>query len=310
MEAERETLDSEKMIGNIPKFSVLIASYQSGEKFYQALESVKNQQFYDFEIVVCDDGSEQFDEERVKAFAENRTIKIIRHKTNLGTVRNLNDGFLSCAGEWVLLLAADDILAGNDVLSKISEQAVKTKREWLLGTALECNESFRPTGQVIPSKVQMELLKKGSVQEIWGCLCQECFIPSGGAIYRRELLLRFGGFGTHYRLVEDWPFFLKLVRTRNLPEILDGPVILHRSGGVSQRAAKHNQSYQRDLVETMHKEILPYLNILPISERKGIEMLCRDKEEIYQLRFETVGLRSKTRWFLTHPGTIIRKITR
>lgn len=310
METGRETLDPKGIRESVPKLSVLIASYQSGEKLYQALKSVRDQTFHDFEIVVCDDGSERFDERQIRTFVGNRMIRILRHETNLGTVQNLNDGLLLCKGEWILLLAADDVLATDDVLSEIIEQAAKTEREWLVGPALLCDKNLRPIGRTAPFEIQMKLLKQGSAREIWNCLCRECFIPSGGAVYRRELLLRFGGFDTHYRLVEDWPFFLKLVRTENLPQVLDKPVILHRSDGVSQKDAGRNQSYQRDLVETMRREILPYLEMLSNAEKKEIEILCRDKEEIFQLRFGIMGLQAKARWFLTHPGTIIRKITR
>ena len=310
MEKRAETVAFGAVSEHAPKLSVLIVSYRSGEKLYQALESVLVQSYDDFELVVCDDGSEHFDKERVTKLTKNRRSKLLCHKENLGTVRNLNDGLLLCEGEWVQILAADDVLAGGDVLAKIAEQAAKTGKGWMIGPALLCGRDLRPTGGAMPSRVQKGLLKQGDSEKIWECLCRECFIPSGGAIYRRDLLLRLGGFDRHYRLVEDWPLFLRLIREGKLPEILDKPVILHRSEGVSQKSAKYNQSYQKDLIETMQREILPYLDSLPVREREEIRTLCQDKGEIYRLRFETSGPKAKAGWFLTHPGTILRRIQR
>lgn len=310
METRAETVAFGTVSKRAPKLSVMIASYQSGEKLYQALASVLSQSYGDFELIVCDDGSEHFDKERVTKLTEGRKNKLLCHRENVGTVRNLNDGLSLCEGEWVLVLAADDVLAGDDVFAKIAEQAAKTEKEWMIGPALLCGRDLQPTGRATPSRAQMELLKQKDTERIWGCLCRECFIPSGGAIYRRDLLLRLGGFDSHYRLVEDWPLFLRLIREEKLPEVLDKPVILHRSEGVSQKSARYNRNYQKDLIETMQREILPYLNSLSAREGKEIETLCQDKGEIFRLRFETSGPKAKAKWFLTHPGAILRTIQR
>ena len=310
MEKRAETVAFGAVSERMPKLSVLIASYRSGEKLYQALESVLVQSYDGFELIVCDDGSEAFERERVEELTKGRRSKLLCHSENFGTVHNLNDGLFLCEGEWVLILAADDALAGNDVLAKIARQAAKTEKEWMIGPALLCGRNLRPTGRTVPARAQTELLRQGDTEKIWGYLCRECFIPSGGAVYRRDLLLRLGGFDSHYRLVEDWPLFLRLIREGRLPEVLDKPVTLHRSEGVSRRSAGNNRSYQRDLIETMQREILPYLDSLPVREREEIRTLCQDKGEIYRLRFEASGPTAKAGWFLTHPGTILRTIRR
>lgn len=310
METEREAVGFEAVRERTPKLSVLIASYQSGEMLYEALRSVLDQDYRDLEIIVCDDGSDDFEEERLRAFAGARTIKILNHKTNVGTVRNLDEGLRLCTGEWVLILAADDALAGNGVVSELMEQAKRTKKEWLTGSALLCDKELRPMGGISPSKGQMNLLRSENAGRIWSCLCWDCFLPSGGVIYRRDLLERLGGFDKQYRLVEDWPLFLKLVRSGNLPEPLDMPVMLHRASGVSQKAASRSQDYQRDLIETMRREISPHLDMLPTRERREIGALCRDKEAIYRLRFETLGPGAKLIWLLTHMDVVMRRMTR
>jgi GT2 family glycosyltransferase len=310
METRGEMVAYGNRKGKAPKLSVIIPSYRSGGKLYQAVESVLAQHYDNFELIICDDGSEDFEKDQVRRLTGDRVVKFLCHRANMGTVCSLNEGLLLCEGEWVLVLAADDTLAEDGVLSGIMERAKETEKEWLTGPALLCDGDLRPSGQQIPTREQRELLKRGDFREIWGRLCQGCFIPSGGTAYRRDLLLRQGGFDTHCRLVEDWPLFLKLVRTGILPEVLDEPVTLHRADGVSQRQAGQNRAYQRDLIETMDREILPWLDLLPGREGKRLQVLCRDKKEIYRLRFETAGTGARAGWLLAHPGTVLRRMTR
>lgn len=310
METEREAVASEAVRKSKSRLSVLLVSYQSGEKLYEALKSILDQTYSDMEIVVCDDGSDDFDEERLRAFVGDRAVKLLHHPENVGTVHNLNDGLSLCSGEWILLLAADDALAGPNVVSELMKHAEETEKAWLVGSLLFCDKDLEPVGRTSPTELQMDLLRSGEPRRIWGGLCRECFLPSGGNLYRKELLESLGGFDTHYRLVEDWPLFLRLVRSGNLPEMVDIPITLHRANGVSQKAANRNRKYQRDLIETMNREILPYLDMLPKEERKEIETLCRDKKAVYRLRFEISGFISQAGWIVTHLGTVIRKIMR
>lgn len=304
MEAECKRVS----FGAMPELSILIPSYQSGEKLYAALESVLSQEYDSLEIVVCDDGSDDLEESRLRAAAGECSIQICRHETNVGTVRNLNDGLHRCKGTWVLLLGADDTLAGKGVVSALMQRAQETNRDWLTGIALLCDGDMDPTGYVRPSDAEMRLLRTGTPQLIWTYLCRDCFIPSGGTVYRRDFLQRLGGFDTQYRLVEDWPLFLKLVRLGELPELLDIPLVCHRANGVSQDSAGQNKDYQYDLIETMRKEIFPHLDMLSGRDRKEIELLCRDKEAIYRLRFECSGLTSKLCWGMIHLDTVFRKL--
>lgn len=294
---------------NIPKISVLIPSYRSGKMLDEALESVLKQSYPALEIVICDDGSENFEEAQLRELAKTEPsaeLKILRQKENVGTVRNLNSGLRLCTGEWVFLLAADDVLADKSVVTQLAERAEETDRDWLLGRTVMCNQRLERTGESRPTEKQIGWTK--TPQKLYAALCRDCFLPSSGNLYRMEFLRRVGFFDEHFCLVEDWPLFLKAARMGVLPEICKTPAVLHRASGVSRDRAWKNQTYQRDLIETMEREILPNLNFLSVEERSEIKRRCRDKQAIYQLRFETEGALSKLYWVGTHIGVLFRKI--
>ncbi len=293
---------------NIPRISVLIPSYRSGKKLNEALESVLRQNYPALEIVICDDGSENFEGSRLRELARaERSIelKIICQQENVGTVRNLNSGLRLCTGEWVLLLAADDVLANEGVTAKLADRAVQTKREWVLGRTVICGQELERTEEIRPTAKQIRWTE--TPQKLYGQLCRDCFLPASGNLYRLEFLRRMGFFDERFRLVEDWPLFLKAARMGALPEVCETETVLHRVNGVSRNRAGKNRTYQKDLIETMEREILPYLSLLPAGEQAEIKRLCRDKRAIYQFRFETEGVFSKLRWFGTHLDVLFRK---
>lgn len=116
-----------------------------------------------------------------------------------------------------------------------------------------------------------------------------------------------GGFDEAYRLVEDWPTFLKLTRAGITPELCAEVSVLHH-GGVSWSSAVRNRTYQWDLIETMRREILPHLEKLPEKDRCSIRRRCEDKAAIYELRFERCSVWPRLKWLFQHGGVIARKM--
>ncbi len=293
---------------NTPRISVLIPSYRSGKMLEEALESALKQDYPALEIVICDDGSERFEEARLRELAKaERSIelKIVRQRENVGTVRNLNSGLRLCTGEWVLVLAADDVLAGESAVSQLAGRAEQTKRDWVLGLTVMCGQKLERTGEIRPTAEQIRWTE--TPRKLYGQLCRDCFLPASGNLYRMEFLRRIGFLDERFRLVEDWPLFLKAARMGALPEVCGTETVLHRANGVSRNRAGKNRTYQKDLIKTMEWEILPYLNLLPAREQAEIKRLCQDKRAIYQFRFEAEGIFSKLCWLGSHLDVLFRK---
>jgi len=90
-----------------PKVSVILPVF-NGEKFVeQAIQSVLDQTFPDFELIVVDDGSIDGTIDIVQSFADSR-IRLIRHEANRGLGASRNSALEAAKGEWVTLLDADD----------------------------------------------------------------------------------------------------------------------------------------------------------------------------------------------------------
>jgi glycosyltransferase involved in cell wall biosynthesis len=98
------------------KVSVIIPNYNRTNKLKLAINSVLNQSFQDFEILVVDDFSEKIEEIKVliEDFNDNR-IKFIEHSINRGGGAARNTGILKAKGKYIAFLDSDDAWAKNKI---------------------------------------------------------------------------------------------------------------------------------------------------------------------------------------------------
>lgn len=294
-------------VTDLPLVSVLIASYRSGTLLHDAVNSVLSQDYPRLELLVCDDGSEEFDEPALFDLWKDASVpaRLIRQRVNVGTVKNLNAGLRQSTGEYLLFLAADDILASPTAVGGLVRFAQSSGRLWVLGHTMVCDAALHPMGTTLPTTTQKDWLKDSNT--FYCALCLDCFLPACGNLYARALLEQVDFLDERFRLVEDWPLMLKLARAGYLPALADTIAVYRRSGGVSNRKPSANQMYQRDLIDVMQKEILPNLGQLTDSFQKKIQRQCADKAEIYRLRFETGGRIAKLCWAARHLPLLWRK---
>ncbi len=93
-----------------PYFSVVIPTYNRADLILETLESVFNQTFKDFEIIVVDNGSKDNTLEILKQFEDNNQIQIIRIPENIERARARNEGFKKAKGQYLTLLDSDDFM--------------------------------------------------------------------------------------------------------------------------------------------------------------------------------------------------------
>lgn len=95
-----------------PLISVLMPVY-NGEKYLrEAIESILNQTYQNFEFIIINDGSVDATESIILSFSDNR-IRYIKNEINLGLIQTLNNGFASAIGKYVARMDADDISLPN-----------------------------------------------------------------------------------------------------------------------------------------------------------------------------------------------------
>lgn len=92
----------------MPKVTVIIPSYNHAKFIAEAIQSVLSQTYQDFDILICDDGSQDNSIEIIRQFTDPR-ITFIVNPQNLGAAYTVNMMIKQANGKYIALLNSDDI---------------------------------------------------------------------------------------------------------------------------------------------------------------------------------------------------------
>lgn len=90
------------------KVSVLMSVYNTCEEFLrEAIESILNQTYKDFEFLIINDGSKNNAEDVINSYDDSR-IRYIKNEQNLGLIGSLNKGLELASGDYIARFDSDD----------------------------------------------------------------------------------------------------------------------------------------------------------------------------------------------------------
>lgn len=94
----------------MPKVSVIMGVYNGSKRVRHAIESILNQTFSDFELIICDDGSSDNSAEIIEELAimDSRII-LLRNSENMKLAATLNKCLKAANGEYIARMDDDDI---------------------------------------------------------------------------------------------------------------------------------------------------------------------------------------------------------
>lgn len=119
MENKKETKHKQDYL-----VSVIIATYRRENKLFDAINSLVNQSYNKIEIIVVDDNFDKVWNEKVLQILNNfndKRIKYLRNKKNLGSAKARNVGIKYSCGEYVTFLDDDDIYTKFKVERQLNE---------------------------------------------------------------------------------------------------------------------------------------------------------------------------------------------
>lgn len=103
------------------KISVVIASYNYAQYIEEAINSVVNQKYQDWELIIVDDGSSDNSVEIIKNYCQKDSrIKFFQHENgqNKGLKETLLLGLSKTAGDWIAFLESDDSFSPDNLAKK------------------------------------------------------------------------------------------------------------------------------------------------------------------------------------------------
>ena len=278
--------------------SIITLTYRNWHMLETAIKSVFEQDYHDVtqvEYLIVDDGTLDFDAEFVSGLVEKHeplrrfkksiNVKIIRNSSNVGTVASFNNAIKKSTGNIIIPLSADDCFYDDNTVSHIVNNFKKSGAKIITGQRAVFCEKMIVQQEVLPSKKHAKLFGEGRENDLLNYIAIHGNIISGASTYyHREIFNQYGLFDTRYTLLEDCPFYCKLLADGCNIYLLSYPTIKYRSGGVSSKG-NFNPLLLRDF-EVLNAHLLSEPKISTYSKRKLLyNFILTRKEKIKPLNF-------------------------
>ncbi|MDD4530665.1 MAG: glycosyltransferase family 2 protein [Candidatus Gracilibacteria bacterium] len=103
----------------MPKVSVLICTYNSGNYIFDTIKCVLNQTYSNLELLIVDNNSKDETVKNIKSFNDTR-IKIFESNVNLGAYGGINFLLEKASGDYMAILDHDDLWTGNKLEKQVN----------------------------------------------------------------------------------------------------------------------------------------------------------------------------------------------
>jgi len=234
-----------------PCISVLMPVY-NGERFLrEAIESILNQTFTDFEFIIVDDGSTDNTWQILQGYAASEPrIVLVRNETNLGLARSRNRILGRARGEYIAVMDADDV----SLPERLSTQVAfldESPEVGVVGCAIHVIDADGSSIRIVHYPTMHSLL-------LWA-LCFHTPFAQPSVVMRRAAVERVGGYDTSFPPAEDrdlWQRLSSVTHLANLPEVY----LLYRQhpDQVSRRSADIQTRNSAKAGQRMMSGILGY----------------------------------------------------
>jgi len=199
----------------MPKVSVIIPNYNHKRYLLQRIESVLDQTFQDFEVIILDDCSTDGSEEIIEQYRTNRKVTdIVYNKTNSGsTFKQWEGGFKLAKGEWFWIAESDDYCE-NTFLKTLLGLAETEKNVGIVFANSYWVNDEACIGEEL--SVYKKSFFKSGIDEVRE-LTKHCTIQNASScIIKREYALQAIQGLSKYKACGDWIFYTRVLQNCNL----------------------------------------------------------------------------------------------
>ncbi|HEV7332022.1 MAG TPA: glycosyltransferase [Flavisolibacter sp.] len=185
-----------------PLVSVLITVYNDENHIAQAIESIQQQTYQHFEIVVVDDGSTDGTAHILTVFAgEDARIRVIR-QPNGGTANAANNGIQFCKGKYIARLDSDDISYPNRLQEEVNFLEAHPEVGLVGGGChiADANGRIIGTRNIITANPSKTLLNR-------------CIYQQSDVMFRRDVLKKLQSgivYRSKFKGAEDYDLWLRI----------------------------------------------------------------------------------------------------
>lgn len=259
-----------------PLVTIYILVYNNSDGLEMTVNSTLEQDYDNAEIILSDDGSSNYDTALLEKYADKlkekyKTVRVNVNEQNIGTVKHLNRVFKMAAGDILITCSSGDKFATDKSVSQVVNSFEKTDK--LIITTRRIDR-YPDHDKTRPNMMLGVALKLFSKQLLNYMIVRKNLISGCCTFYRKEIFEKYGYLDERYHLVEDYPYYVMLLRKKVPIGFLKTPIIVHTIGGVS--TGKIHPSIYKD-IERLREDLYPDRNEFSKKTAMFLEN-CHGKE--------------------------------
>ena len=200
-----------------PLVSIVIITYKSSAYVLETLESAKAQTYRDIELIVTDDCSPDNTVEICKDWIEKNKDRFVRTElitvpVNTGISLNCNRGIKASSGEWIKIIAGDDILKDNCIADLLNFADENPEAEFIISDLEEIDGQSRP---VLPKTTQDNGLRhflKGQTakEQLKKYARWPEFLNSPTFFFKKKTMEDIGNYDGEFKIYDDMCLIFKI----------------------------------------------------------------------------------------------------
>jgi len=231
--------------------SVAVIAYNSEDYIEDTILSILSQSYTNLEVIVADDGSvDKTIEVATNIFKTQNfeNYKVISDGENKGIPANCNRAIKNCSGHYIKIIAADDILL-PDAIEKNVDFMKKNNSLIQYSRA----KDFTKEGErvvYLPSLAKYDInFNSYDVKKQFKIISYENIIIAPTIFYNRLFFEKFKEFNEKYRLIEDYPMWIRVLYNGEKIYFMDELTVLYR---------KHDKSVSRNSKVVINENMFNY----------------------------------------------------
>jgi glycosyltransferase involved in cell wall biosynthesis len=231
----------------MPKVSVIIPTYNRLPMLKEAIHSVLNQNFEDFELIVVDDGSTDETAEEIRKYGGR--VKLLHHSENRGVSAARNRGILHARGKYIAFLDSDDLWVKGKLKIQVAFLDENPHYPLCYTDEIWIRRGKRVNPMVKHAKYSGWIFEQ--------CL-PLCTISPSSAFMRKTLFPKVGLFDEALPVCEDYDFWLRI--SARFPIFFINKKLIIKRGGHSDQLSNRSWGNDRYRVIALEKLLSePYI---------------------------------------------------
>lgn len=259
-----------------PQISVVISAYNAEKYVREAIDSIINQSFTDFECIIVDDGSTDKTKEIIKSYEDKRIVFI---ENNHDFIASLNKGMKMAKGKYIARMDADDIMHPDRLKIQYTimetEPSITVCGTWMVqfGEGIAADSIARRTAGL----VKLPLLH----------FLRENFVFHPTVMIRKEFIIQNQLQYENYPYAEDLKLWSEIAKKGGTFYIEDMPLLSYRIS--KSQVSEQNREEQQTTAERILCENLRYLFDRNSEEHPELSTLLNSCLQLHEKELISFG---------------------